>query len=619
MNGIAHFRTLLAEVRRRLLAHPNVTGVGLGTYPGTGRLGSGSLSWRVYVKCKLPDSGISASTQLPKSLFGLRTYVVCAQPSLPTSGEKEPPIYTAGIQIESDGSITGAGAPQFLQLFTPSGIGTLGCFARLKTGKKAVLLTNSHVMFPGYRVFPSTAIYQPTHSSCCLGGDLIARPIYNRNKPARNVANPGAREDLYDGYRDGKWFGGFNMVLGETWEENPVTGGWTKSKLTLHCSKTDCAIAMLAPGVRFNNVFKGPDGEIITINGVNNEPISVLGPTAGTPPAYREYVRVLSKRGLIYGTMLSRIAPDGIPQSVKRLDRFGKEHTVTPIFDVGYPANDADEVGTKTLINQFLILPRPTPPKPKPGQTDDDYRKSNDYTKLYTPNQIVNFDFGDSGSIVIDHEGRVVAQVALKKGLVADTDALRADRDLIELKSVNWIAIATPIQEILDLLDIEIPEGGYSGTVSTAGSDIQAFASGFPERIELAAQRPNVEQVREGLRATRRGKLLLGKIGQHYQEVRRLLTTVRAISAAWRDLNGPRFYHHCVQSARDAEHLIPTSINGVTRSQLAEVLLPLFARHGSLELRRDIDRYGGWAGEALLHISTLDEVPESVARRRPPQ
>lgn len=34
MNGIAHFRTLLAEVRRRLLAHPNVTGVGLGTNPG---------------------------------------------------------------------------------------------------------------------------------------------------------------------------------------------------------------------------------------------------------------------------------------------------------------------------------------------------------------------------------------------------------------------------------------------------------------------------------------------------------------------------------------------------------------------------------------------------------
>ena len=608
MNGMAYFRNLLTEARRRLLAHPNVIGVGLGIGTDTGHPGSGSPEWRVYVTCKLPDSDIPAAGQIPKSLFGLRTHVVCAQPGYATGGKKEPPVYTAGMQIESNGT----------NWKVPSSIGALGCFARLKVDGKPVLLTNSHVMFPGYKVFPSTAIYQPNYSSCCFGGDRIARPVYDRNKPARNLAPSGAGEDLYDGYKDGKWFGGFNATLGGTWFMNPLSGGWTKTRSTFTCSKTDCAIARLDPGVRFSNVLTGPGGEIITINGANVEPISVLGPSAGTPPAYREYVRVLSPRGLIYGTMLSRIAPDVIPQSEKRRDRHGNEHTVTPIWDVGYPPEDAEEVGTKTLINQFLILPRPTPPKLKPGQTDDDYRKSYDYTKLYTPNQVVNFDFGDSGSVVIDHQGRVVAQVALKKRFVADTMALRGDRDLIELKSVDWIAIATPIQEVLDLLDIEIPEGGYSGTAPTAGSSTRVFVSGFPESAELAAQRHAVERLREGLGASRRGKLLLGKIGQHRGEVRQMLATVRAISTAWRNLNGPRFYHHCVLSARDAEHVIPTSINGVTRSRLVEVLLPMFVRHASPALRRDIERYGARAVDALFHISTLNEVPESVARRRPP-
>jgi hypothetical protein len=142
---------------------------------------------------------------------------------------------------------------------------------------------------------------------------------------------------------------------------------------------------------------------------------------------------------------------------------------------------------------------------------------------------------------------------------------------------------------------------------------LDEFVDGMGER---EAQQRAVQRLREGLRATRRGRLLLGKVGQHRREVRRLLTTVRAISAAWHELGGAAFYQHAVRSAQDPAHMIPMSINGVTRERLIDVLLPLFARHGSPELRRDIERYRSWGVDMALSVTTIDEVPETLARGR---
>lgn len=230
---------------------------------------------------------------------------------------------------------------------------------------------------------------------------------------------------------------------------------------------------------------------------------------------------------------------------------------------------------------------------------------------------MLTFDHGDSGCVVVNHQGKVIAQIVGGFPFFPELFVRQpSERGLIEFTSVKNVAFASPIRGILEQLQITIPGGGFAGTVPSAGESVRVFVPGLRDDPQLAADRQAVARLREGLRTSRHGKLLLGKIGQHRREVRELLATVRAIAVTWRDLHGPAFYHHCVRSARDASHIIPTSVNGVTRDQLLEAMLPLFAQYGSAALRRDIERYSPWAREALLSVALLHDIPASVARRR---
>jgi hypothetical protein len=489
--------------------------------------------------------------------------------------------YTAGMHIES--KIPGG----FLTV-GPSREGALGCFARDSAGKP-VLLTNSHVMFPHFIATPHAGIYQPDYSSCCSGGDKIATVVFDSKQ-----------------IKDGKFKGGFKITLGAGVVPAPNDKGFTKTNSTMTCAETDCAIARLDPGVQFRNVLKAPGGDIV-ITGVEEDVLSVLGPKAGTTPAPEQYVRVFTPRSggkLIFGTLTWTITE----QFTDVINENG--HKITPIFRDAFVVGSPElmeAAGTVPPINQFVILPRP---KPIPGETD--------YTKFYAQaDQMLSFDHGDSGSVVVNHQGKVIAQIVGGFPFVPDLFVRNpADRNKIEFTSVGNVAFASPIRGILSQLQITIPTGGFAGTVPSAGESVRVFVPGLRDDPQLAADRQAAARLREGLRTSRHGKLLLGKIGQHRREVRELLTAVRAIAVTWRDLHGPAFYHHCVRSARDSTHIIPTSINGVTRDQLLEALLPLFVHYGSAALRRDIGRYSPWAREALLSVALLHDLPSSVARRR---
>ena len=268
--------------------------------------------------------------------------------------------------------------------------------------------------------------------------------------------------------------------------------------------------------------------------------------------------------------------------------------------------------------NQIAILPRPMPKPAKPGKPrnyEDDYAQTG---------QELSIDSGDSGSVVIDFQGRVIAQIVAAGPFDPDVYVRKPEqRSLIEYQALvgKNLGIATPIQAIMDQLHITMLShpSGFSGTVPSAGTSTRVFLSSASSDRQLEAARLTVVRLRKELGCTRRGKLLLGKIGQHRREVRMLLANVRAISSAWRELNGPAFYHHCFQSASNPRHVIPTCINGTTRDNLVEGLKPLFLIHASPALQRDIRRYGDRAAAALLGISTLDDAPNAVADRWPPQ
>ncbi|MEV5892506.1 hypothetical protein [Nonomuraea fuscirosea] len=558
MSSVENLRPHLPHVRRMLRDLPGIVGVGLGVADDD----SATSVWRVYVD----GSDRPREAEVPASLLGLPTRIVVARATVPTAA---PPFITAGASIETNHN---------------KGAGSLGCFARDSSGHP-VLLSCAHVLFPGFKVIDKLAVYSPDYSSCCSGGVRIGRPVYDPNQKAQ----PTEGEEWVGGYHDGQWTGGFNWIPAKVRVMGTVVNG--------HASETDCAMARLDPGVKFHNAWQVNLGSTVTsipIKGAVTDGLGIAkGPPVGTLPSHEQYVRVYNAVNgrLRFGTMLSNTLSE---PDVADPDRI--------IMRVGMSDPRDHGSGSKTNVNQFMILPRPSP---IPGQSLSD---------SYHNGEELSFEGGDSGSVVINHENRVVAMI-IRAGPI--DEYFKLDRSAPEFAHVGNLGIATPIGPVLERLHVEIPaaEDGWSGTTPSAGGPVHIFLGGSPSSAELA-QRRGVEQLREQLRTSLLGRLLLGKIGQHRREVRELLTSVRPVAAAWRAMQGAAFYHHCVQGVRTPGHNIPAVINGVSRAQLADTMLPLLLRHAGPVLRRDLERYGPKLIGLLLPVETIQDVPLVLARPR---
>jgi hypothetical protein len=568
---ICAWRKLLPTVRALLRNHTAVVGVGLGVRPD--RLTDQPV-WRIYVSSPCGGDQASLSPKLPGMIFGLSTQVHRMQPGHATSGAVK--VYTAGMQIETFVPDVSNRDPQ----------GALGCFA-LDSNQKPVLLSCSHVLFPGFHAIPGLAVYQPSYSSCCSGGDNIATPVFDATQ-----------------IKDGLYKGGFKTQLGSVQVPAPNAAGYTTLP-NQTCTETDCAIASvnLDPNTRFRNVWTTSAGEV-SIGGVNTDILSLPFTPAGTAPQDQSYVRIFSPvtNRLIYGTLMWFKTFDGDPDGMS----IGGT-TLTPLYKSGISESPTDDesAGTMPCLNQFLILPRPAPIA---GQSD--------YTQFYNqPNQQLSFNPGDSGSIVIDYQGRVIAQIVRKLQLRVNQYVKDpAQQSLIEFTSVGNFGVASPIQGVLDQLSITIP-ANFDQSGPTGGAALGAFPAAQLNPERMAEQR-TVARLRGALLASRRGRLLIGKIGLHRREIRSLLVRVRAVASAWRQMEGAAFYYEAVRNARDPSHSIPVAINGVKREQLVDTMTQLMMHYGSPELRLALSRHRGWATPMLLQVSTLDDVPELLARRK---
>jgi hypothetical protein len=491
----------------------------------------------------------------------------------------DPKIYTAGLTIETnvDKSI----AASLLR-----SNGTLGGFGRDASGQP-VLISCSHVLFPGFKALSDTRVYSPGYSSTCCGGDPIARPVFD---VAKQASDEGVVEGWVGGYHAGTWTGGFNWVAARVNVNGHNVAG--------HASELDCAAARLDPGVRFSNAWhvEHQDGSVTTIplKGAVTESLGIgKGPDFGTAPTEQQYVRLYSADGKIlhYGTMIStRLGLRDVPFP-------GDPDNLLYRFGIG-DLTDALQ-GTKASVNQFLILPRPAPVAG--GSYQDGYRRG----------ESLDFHGGESGSFVINSDNLVIAMLIR----IVPPTQLGLDTSLLEVRDVKNLGIATPIGPILANLNVTIPSDpdGWSGTVPASGPRT-ARVVGADLDAQTARRRQAVAQLRGELHTSVRGRLLLGKIGQHHREVRRLMTTVRPIAVTWRALAGPAYLAACLRSLENPGYRIPASINGVPRERLLAAMAALFGKYGSDPLRRDIERYEGLLTGALLPLTALNEVPAALAR-----
>lgn len=473
----------------------------------------------------------------------------------------EPKEYSVGIQFEMN-----------VRTLDPDvgGFGTLGCFAR-DNNNHVFAISNAHTLFPNFLIQPGLAAYHPDYSTCCSGGDKFATSIVTPNG------------------------NGFNQVTVDYKIYDDDAHTKLKSQGSATGSEVDCAVALLEPGVKFKNVYRGSIAVTGAVKPVANPAPGqtqlgvFVGPPLGIMPSEQQLVRILTRRGVIFGTLLPNARITG------QYTAGGSGAVPSPLTPLEFFGEDDPAAGTRTNVNQLLILPRPA------------RNPSESFLEAYERRVSLGIQKGDSGSVVIDWQGKVIG--LLCRGY--PSDLLGLDRTVLEYRDVGWLGVANPIDKVLSMLQVTIPDDpkGWSGITPSAGEPVEQ-----PDTAERIAQRRGIERLRDGLRKSRRGRVLMRKIDQHHREVRQLFETVRSLSSGWRALHGPAFYHHCVTSVRSPGHFVPRSIDGITRQQLATELLPLLERHASRALARDIARYRAWATAKLLEIATIDEVPAAAAQ-----
>jgi len=221
-----------------------------------------------------------------------------------------------------------------------------GAFARVKGTTRPVILSCSHVIFPGFVAVPHQGVYQPKVQLVLLERrEGCVRGLRPEEIGFLRILRAVSSADT----RTAKWFGGFNNFPG-----TKVGFGGTKDK----------GGPREQYGLR--NRYARPRRE------VQERVARWDGDQRGDPqtdsawawararlleepaPTTEQYVRVFSPRinKVIYGTMLSH---RNAPTQIRVTD---PERIVYPFIIEN--SDDADS-GIKPSIDQFLILPRPAP------------------------------------------------------------------------------------------------------------------------------------------------------------------------------------------------------------------------------------------------------------------
>jgi hypothetical protein len=431
----------------------------------------------------------------------------------------------------------------------PQAEGVLGCFAQKRgdPGTK-VLLSNAHILFGQVPEQTNVRIYQPPSGSTCCRKTHIATTLNT-------------------------WEDGFLPVEVRLAGETEVRRG----------SETDCAIARLVEGIQFTNQI--PEIGMIAGTPPAGDFGITAGPPFGTAPREEQYVRFYSPldNRVHYGTVLT------LGDSATYVS--GGTGSVPPLLSPRSVQNPLAPLHTAVPpINQLLILPRPTP-----GESYERYLSGQ--LQLYFGRT------GDSGSVVVNHENKVIGLMCWVAGLPESEETAE------EWRAVSGIGVLNPIHKVLDQMEIEIPSNLANTSPSRGGRFFMPGVETDPDEIALERGRQRVEAK---LKPLRLGRLLLGKMDQHRKEARRIVLGYRPALVAWHRHQGPAFVDHCVRNLRDPAHKIPTSINGIDQTALLQVMADMLIRYGSPKLRRDVEKYRDVILAHATGITSCDQAPEMI-------
>ena len=531
-----------------LMKIPGVFSVGLGSKLVNG-VSTGKLAFSILVLEKKPVATLAPHEIIPAEIEGLPTDVLESQPPRPIADEEEedfdsgivrdPDEYRpilGGIQIRGARSIVASGAHTF---------GTLGGFA-LTTGKNAgqrVLLTNHHVLDDR-----DGNLHGPSCTGCTKGD---------------GVGNPNSGSQIA------------TVLRGNDGDE------------------VDAAIAILDKGVEFQRDVVKDDAPL-----PHREAIGASRPLETTDRDIVVHKRGMRSR-ITYGIVgsVSTTTPEVTGGRVRhnqiRIDLPRKVEQPTAItFETANRifVPTVDFVTANVQVNDVAFIQAPSVGRFRITQVVDAHRLELDAKSTLTTGTRNHSLFvtpplfalkGDSGSLLLDANGRVVGLVwaAFTKNFIGNA----------------W---ANRIERVEDLLHIKIDSASAVGDTQVAiAANSARFADDALHAAPIAAgdaAPPGTLRtlVEEDLMEAPRGRQFHQLYFAHQTEVRNLIDSRREVALIWHRQGGPGMIQAVLDAARSRTSEIPGAIRGRTWGERVHAILDVFARFGSGRLREDIVRFG---------------------------
>lgn len=553
-------RADLELVRRAcdvLLKIPGVFSVGLGSKLIGGR-NTGQLSLSVMVLEKKAASALAPHEVIPAEIEGLPTDVIEGRPPHLIEDEEQEdfdpgvsrdrelhrPI-VGGIQVRGERSKTRKDGHTFHTF------GTLGGFAitQGKDAGKHVLLTNYHVLADEF-----SRLYGPSCTGCTKGD---------------TVGNPNAGDGIAT-----------------------VLRGSNGPQL-------DAAIAILDTGVEFERDIIKDDAPF------KREAIGVSRPLDPTNSSDRDIV--VHKRGhrtlITYGVVgaIGATTPEIENKTKENQIRIDLPRKITGPGVITFEAGNTMFVPSVDFVQArvqkrdiVFVQGLPNAGRYRITEVVDAHRivvaatsalKESTGTHGFFVTPPIFALKGDSGSLLLDEQGKVVGLVWAGNSETPFGNAWANRIDVVERELRIKIDPASAIGDTQVVARIE-------------SGDLRARVEPVEELSRPAAARgadaPMTlrESVEHDLLPLPRGRAIYDLYFRHHMEVRELLDTNRRVALVWHRQGGPGIIQSVLDAVRSRDSAIPSTVRGKRWADRVKAILAIFAEHGSPQLRRDIASFG---------------------------
>ncbi len=234
-------------------------------------------------------------------------------------------------------------------------------------------------------------------------------------------------------------------------------------------------------------------------------------------------------------------------------------------------------------------------------------------------------DDGDSGSIVLDENNRVIG-LHTHRG-VAGADGLIPSHACHILPVLDHLGICIPVTtgtshgsskatdgsglesyfEGLGPGDFEVPDGEI-GFASRQLQTVPATAVFPAPTLSSDDEAQHMYALLDALRETEKGRGLHDTFGQIRREIGYLVRNCRPVKVAWHRNQGPAFFAHVLNHLRGHADEVPREVRGVSRETLLNRLTEELSKNGSNSLRRAIEEYS----DDFKSIASFSNVHEGI-------